>query len=730
MLPQCRSLSIRRVFVYTFASLAILSQSTAAPAAGELKESTSLQFVPADVAFYSTSLRMKEQFDAVLNSNAYAALKKMPAYKQAVGFLKAQLAQAPFAGELSKPENLELLKLLGEMVSQEVFVYGDDRFAELAELFAVLNNARQMGQLRDLIERGPAGATRNDPYHMIKMLDRNRAKLRAPNLILGFRIATPRSANNQLARLKALVEMQLAARPELKKRFKQARIAGSDYLTMKLDGSLVPWEQVPIKQYERKPGEFDKLLAHLKTMTLTVSIGVRENYVIVALGESTAHLKTIGRGELLYDRPELAPLRKQASKSITGVSYTSQQFARSFGQGAGQLQQMLEVAGSAYKKAKVDEKIKRQFQADLKKLQAAVETKSDAGATMSFSFRNSRGFEGYKYDWSLNETLDFSKKLSLLSHVGGNPIFFAVARQKPDPDGYGEFVEVVKKMYYYGEHALLGQLNDAQRTRYLMARDRVLPLIERLHKANIKYVNPALKDGQSATVLDAKIRSRQWFRQMPPAKIPLPMLEFGIVVGVSDAEKLKKGCDEYFEVAQKLYDAVREFAPDKIPAYKIPTPVATKTPAGTTYHYPQLKKLGIDEQIAPTAGLSKSVAVLSTSRKLAERVLASKPVTPPKGLLTDRNRKLGSASYFNWPALVDAIGPWFDYGFQQYLQRQSAHAIDEVAVVNQPEMKQVLDQIRTGLKILKCFRGMSSATYREGKATVTHYESIWRDLPK
>jgi hypothetical protein len=134
----------------------------------------------------------------------------------------------------------------------------------------------------------------------------------------------------------------------------------------------------------------------------------------------------------------------------------------------------------------------------------------------------------------------------------------------------------------------------------------------------------------------------------------------------------------------------------------------------------------VDKQIAPSAGLSKSVGVLSTSPRLAKRALERTPLSLEEGLLTDRNRPLASAISFNWPALVDAVTPWVDYGVTQYFARRAAAA--EAGAAGDPRVKPILEQVRTGAEILKCFRGISMATYREGNAVVTHSESVWRDL--
>src|SRR4051812_37019791 len=72
-----------------------------APAADPAaKTGTSLDLVPADAAFYTASLRNREQLDAVLKSKAYAALRELPAVKEALG--KVQEEWKKDKGDLSE----------------------------------------------------------------------------------------------------------------------------------------------------------------------------------------------------------------------------------------------------------------------------------------------------------------------------------------------------------------------------------------------------------------------------------------------------------------------------------------------------------------------------------------------------------------------------------------------------------------------------------------------------
>ena len=83
------------------------------------------------------------------------------------------------------------------------------------------------------------------------------------------------------------------------------------------------------------------------------------------------------------------------------------------------------------------------------------------------------------------------------------------------------------------------------------------PLLGRLDKATRDLLIPALADGQTGLVIDAKLTSRQFIKALPPTEQALPMLEPAIVVGVSDAAKLKQAFAEYYAVADDFVEVLK-----------------------------------------------------------------------------------------------------------------------------------------------------------------------------
>ncbi len=116
-----------------------------AQAAAE-KLGNSLDFVPADASFYSTSLRLREQFDLLVKSKAWAKLLQMQSVQMALNMARSQLEQPGGPKEqwesfIRNPDNERLLETLKDMASTEVFIYGDKQFADFLGLSIEAFNA-------------------------------------------------------------------------------------------------------------------------------------------------------------------------------------------------------------------------------------------------------------------------------------------------------------------------------------------------------------------------------------------------------------------------------------------------------------------------------------------------------------------------------------------------------------------------------------------------------------
>src|SRR5262245_5302041 len=113
----------------------VIGRGLSANAADPAPDS-SLKMIPADASFYSTSLRLGEQLDRFLTSNAYLKLKSLPAAKLAVEHLRQAAGDPnnPFGKAmqlLKDPANQDLLDVLRDLPRQEIFIYGGPNWARL-----------------------------------------------------------------------------------------------------------------------------------------------------------------------------------------------------------------------------------------------------------------------------------------------------------------------------------------------------------------------------------------------------------------------------------------------------------------------------------------------------------------------------------------------------------------------------------------------------------------------
>ncbi len=143
------------------------------------------------------------------------------------------------------------------------------------------------------------------------------------------------------------------------------------------------------------------------------------------------------------------------------------------------------------------------------------------------------------------------------------------------------------------------------------------------------------------------------------------MLEPAIVVGVSDAAKLKQAFAEYYAVADDFVEVLKGIDGSKVPKdFKIPRPRVYNLRQGTVYGYPLPAEWGVDSHVLPNAGLSEKVAVLSLSGKHTLRLLGE---TEPKiaGLALPTDRPLAAVGGLDFAAFVDALNPWVELALEQ-----------------------------------------------------------------
>ena len=685
-------------------------------------QAKSLALVPADATTYSVMLRNREQWQALTRSVAWARLNALPVVKKGWDLLHEEWNKED--GPLSKVKqwykedaNRALVSLFGDMVADEVFIYGGKGSAEFLALLQELQGVYQYGPLMSLLEgKNPAAAQR--PEERARLLLRALAdqpeRIVIPELVIGFRLKNAELARAQLKRLGALAKH---LEPELKKHLHKTKVAGAEFWTVKLDGTMIPWDQIPLRDLEENPGEFDKLVKRLKELKVTVSLGVREPFALLAIGESPAMLANLGKGKLLKDRPEFDRLAKFADRKVVAVGYGSKEWQALQNIRRTDVEEMAKGIMEKLKELGVTAEQEAVIRKDLAKLTKELKAYLPVpGPTVSISFLTDNGYESFAFDWTKNSGVDGSKALTILNHVGGTPLLVAAGRTKLDPKDYANMVKWVKIAHKHFEDIVLPKLG--LQNLYGPVFNLVQPSLERFNKATGEMFLPALADGQWAFVIDAKLKSKQWHRALPPSENELPLLEPALVTGVKDADLLKKAMEEYRQTINGLIGSVGRLVPG-LPEINVSPPQTKKVKGGTLYFYPIPDAAGLDSQICPAAGLSKHVATLAISLDHAGRLLASQPLKSGSPLLADSKKHLVSAAHLNMEGMIRALSPWVTYGLEAAGLAQQGEGADNV-----------LTQARTVMDILTVFKSFTNISYVENGVLVTHGQSVIRDLPR
>ena len=130
---------------------------------------------------------------------------------------------------------------------------------------------------------------------------------------------------------------------------------------------MVPWDPgvvEKIRSLAATPDDGDKLIEHLKKTTLVISLGLRDDYLLLAIGPSTDVLARLGNGTTLRSRPELAAVAKFADKRICSVGYLSKALNQHFSQTKAGIDNLLQAGKALLPSLPVPDKLREEIAKD------------------------------------------------------------------------------------------------------------------------------------------------------------------------------------------------------------------------------------------------------------------------------------------------------------------------------------------------------------------------------
>lgn len=761
----------RAPVVLAAASAVILAAAVAVADVPAGLAGSGVTVVPADAAFLSATLRAREQYDRFIASNAWAALRNLPAVKRAFDSLTEQRSMpgSPLSmadAFLSLPENAEAVDLLADLVATDTFVYGDPSCVAFAKLVQKLVGVTQaiggmdedglmledeMDVFEDADDGGEAAARRHAramrcqvavdaaevaPRLLVQTLVDNADLIVMPDVVWGFRTTKPKVAVAQVARLEALAGAALAggdAPVDVARR----QIAGGDFLTVTVRGESLPWGELE-RELADVAGDidgFEQAFAKLRKLDLCVAVGVVGDRVILSFGDSTDHLAKLANGKAgLLGVPALAPVVANADRKLTAISYASADMIRAVSQTPDDVANQIESVEDGLAAAGLSGEAVEEVTDLVEGFAAAIAARlPEPGPWTAVSWLGDSGYEGQTWNWSRNQPLDATRRLDLLEHAGGAPLGVLAVRSKNDPKLVDDVCDFLGGLWSVFQEHGVPALDDADQDRAEEVAERIAPLAERLADTIRDKILPALADGQVGLVADAKSRSKKPQRDLPSSAEQLPLPELAVVLPLDDAALFREALNDLFALGDEATKVLREIDPDAVPrGLRIPDPEKSKVETGTVWSFP-LTAAGLDEQLRPAIGVGEQVAVFALAPKQAVRLLDAVKLETGSQLAAF-DEPLAAAAALDVAGVVDAIEPWVVYLTRYGCVLEREGAVDAGAELQAAdETEQARDALKTVdvvLDVARCLRAATAETTIRDGAVVTRWRNVIRDLPK
>ncbi|MFM7291241.1 MAG: hypothetical protein ACKO6B_08425 [Planctomycetia bacterium] len=698
-----------------------------------------------------------------------------------------------FSTFMELPENEQALELIKDMVATDTFVYGEPSciaFVELLKKIQQAQNAATVLQLAggdasvggvevdmlegielddededeedededDEDEEGATDVRRGvrvrpvrfqaiedaEPFSaeelatrlVVKTLAENTDLIVVPDIVWGFKTTKLDAATSQLKRIEVLTKLVTQANPELAESLERRKVAGGEVLTftIKPDADLI---RAGIPGIEDQGQQLEKVLEKLERLQIVIGLGVIGDRVILSFGDSIDHLEKLAVGgsnrkSLLSSKP-FEPLRAQAAKPFTGISYLSEAMQRALAPSAADIEQLAELSDSVADLAELPDGAADEARRILGKVAEGYKRRLPVpGAWLAFSFFADQGYEGYVWDWSKNLPFDGSKRLELLEHAGGAPLGAVAFRVKSDPGQFEDFTSWADMGWSFFRTYLVPKAGGDAGEKIDEVDEHLAPLAAKLAGILRTKILPSLADGQIGFVIDGKSTTKRPHASLPSAAEPLPLLEPAIVLGLDDPKLFREGMSDVFELADELVDAVREMNPDAVPAgYRVPEPVKAKVEGGTLWSFP-IASSGLDDKVQPSIGVGDDAAVLSLVPKQAGRLLLQTRLETGSQL-SKFEEPLVAAAALDFAGLVDAIQPWVVYLTRYGCAQQRDGSVDPTGELGaddeNAQAKDALAQAKVVFEAIKSLRVAVAETATQSDATVTHWRNVIRDMP-
>lgn len=674
-------------------------------------------WIPEDAGFFSAGYRYGDQWRAFYDSAAFQEVLATPAAQMALTWIQQQpyLAQLK-AARAQNPLIDQSVRLAQEAFAEEVFVYVDKRgpgfVNALADIYAIafwggFTNAWQ--------EEKNGGITPQEQLafraQMIRQVLELQSDLRMPGVVFGFRLSDTDLGKDWMAGITPLLQQAIPF--PLRKKI----LGGGEYLTLRIEvRKFMTADHRAAIESELSRGIDDQELSRgviefLESQTLSISVGMRGDYLLFSIGADNSHLQGFGRGASLAESAALAPVRAVFRDDLVGLSYVDAALTNS-----GKIDIDETVVGlddllldfQDQMPAGMDERLL----ADAERLLMEVnENLPEARPAVTVSFWRD-GFESYQFSALAPGSMESSQPLRILAHAGRAPLMAFASNSPPSLPSFRRLAFWIQRAYGYCEELLEHHLTAEEWEKFREFESLALPTLRDLHDTTFDLLIPSLDGGQSVFLMGAQGA----FTHSPDDKSPLPQpIRFprpAMVFEVQDAEKLVAACAKYREIFNQLMRKVEQQNPNVQP-FELPAPTHRTMGEATLYTYPipddYQPAAYLNNDFEPHAMLTDRHLVLSLSPRQSQQLLTASP--RPESEIIDWDQPTGRAAWFDFRVLTKLLGDDADavltlLGTKQQIEPTTAMIV-----------KVHVDKLRSALSALHSYQ---SRTYEDDGLEVTH----------
>jgi len=668
---------------------------------------TGADVVPGDCLAFSTSLKMKQQFEQFVNSPAFQK-RMMPLIKKAYdkakteGDEKVKQAIAQFEG----PQAQHVIQVAGDLLGRECFTYMDHDWMTFFEKLSKLPE-----RLQGTIAMAAIGGGASKPEKIIvpALIDfLVESKLTVPPIVMGFKPSDVKQFGEGLAQLP-----EMAANSPVK--VEKSEINGATFYTIKLQGKMIPIPEDKLVEALEETGVSEQRAkdfhAWIGDQTLSITLGISGDYLILSIAADNNHLKKFGKGTPLSAHAALTPVREHLSKpNLLGLHYVSQELAM-LGYQTPEQQKAEVEKGMAPAQLFLPPGLAQKLSADIKDFidyQAKVTPKPSEVVSVDL---DNRGMESFSYTKAVSPKTDYARPLAVLAHMGGNPFIGVAGSSQSSKEDYEHIRNFFKKVHGYVNEFALPKMEKEAREKFKKYETAVLPIVKELDEITANKFLPSIDACQTTFVVDLKAKAQRFPEGDLPKPMPIP--EVGIGFSVNDGDMLKDAVVGYVKTVQKGYQTLRpmlkEDGAEHLPeTLDFPLPSSGSLGDGTQYFYPMPEKL--DPAILPHVVVSKKFVTISSSPALSQRMLS--PSGAVKNEVVAIDQPSAMAAVVHLPVLANALNEWAEF-FKAMPNGPFAKA--------PPDAREFLDLAIGGtMDVWNTMKSSTTRVFKQGDYQVTH----------